>query len=47
MTGALLLGVSVLYLGTAISYIIQGNPSMGFAFLCYALANLGIFYGAK
>lgn len=47
MTGILLGAVSVLYFSTGISYLLQGNPGMGFAFLCYALANIGLYMGAK
>lgn len=47
MTGLLLMAVGILYLGTAISYYIDGNTGMAIAFTCYACANFGLYIGAS
>lgn len=47
MTGILLIIVGVLYIGVGMGYAAQGNWGMAFAFTCYALANYGIYLGAR
>lgn len=47
MTGILLGITSILYLGTGIAYVYQGNPGMAVAFLAYSVANMGLYFGAK
>ena len=47
MTGYLLVGVGILYGLTALSYVYDKNLGMALAFLCYALANVGLYYGGK
>ena len=47
MTGILLGITSLLYLGTSISYLYNGNLGMAIAFGAYSVANLGLYLGAK
>ena len=47
MTGMFLCLVGILYLMTAISYVIDGNIGMGIAFSCYSLANIGLYMAGK
>jgi hypothetical protein len=43
MGSTVLLGLTtVLYLGTAVSLMIEGKPSMSLVFVAYALANVGL-----
>jgi hypothetical protein len=41
LSATLLLGVGVVYLGVAVGYWRDGRLGMAFAFVAYALANLG------
>jgi len=48
MSGPLLLVVGAIYLGVAADYsIMNGRPWLAFAFVSYALANVGFFMDAR
>lgn len=40
MSAWLLLTTSLLYLGAAVGYLIEGKPSMCGVLVCYSLANV-------
>lgn len=40
MSAWLLLTISVLYLGAAVGYVMDGKPAMCAVLVCYALANV-------
>ena len=42
MSGPLIAVVTLVYLGVAISFVVEGKPGMGLCFLGYAVANVGI-----
>ena len=39
--------VAILYTGIGIGYFIAGNLGLGIAFICYAMANLGIWWSGR
>ena len=39
--------VGVLYVVIGILYFLKGNWGNGLAFICYSLANIGLYFGAK
>lgn len=41
MSAPLLLLVGLVYLGVAVDYWLAGRPGLAWAFVAYALANLG------
>lgn len=43
MTGVLLGSVGILYLGTSLSYLLDGNLGMAIAFTSYSIANIGLY----
>lgn len=47
MSAPLLICVSPIYIGVAISYGLKGNGGMAVAFVAYAVANVGLILGAK
>jgi len=38
--------VTVIYLGVAISFALEGKPGMAVAFLGYAFANVGLIWAS-
>lgn len=47
MIPILMVLVGIIYFAIGTTYALNGNYGMFFAFLCYALANVGIYLGAK
>lgn len=46
MSGLLLSIVSLIYLGTAISFALEGKYAFALTFLAYAVANVALTYEA-
>jgi hypothetical protein len=42
MSGPLLAFVTLIYIGVAVSYWMEGRDGMAFVFVGYALANVGL-----
>ncbi len=47
MNGLLLALVGVIYFIVAVGYCKDGNTGMAIAFLCYALANYGLYLAGR
>lgn len=43
MSGILLGSVSILYFAAGINYLVSGNTGMAIAFVCYGIANYGLY----
>jgi hypothetical protein len=47
MSDLLLAIVAVIYLGVAVSYLLERNHGMALAFVAYAVANIGFIIAAR
>ena len=47
MSEWLLAAVSAAYLGTAVDLMLRGQHALAVAFLCYAIANVGLIVSIK
>lgn len=47
MNGILLLIVSAIYMIVGIRYYVESNVGLSLAFICYSIANLGIWWSSR
>lgn len=43
MNGVLLAAVGIIYTAVAVSYMSEGKGGLAISFLCYAIANYGLY----
>ena len=47
MTTNMILVVTLIYMATSVSFLLDKNPGMALCFLGYSIANLGIVWAVK
>jgi hypothetical protein len=47
MSGWLIGIVTVIYVGVAVSFVLEGKPGMALTFLGYSVANVGIIWASR
>jgi hypothetical protein len=47
MSGWLIGIVTLIYVGVAVSFVLEGKPGMALTFLGYSVANVGIIWASR